>query len=576
MYHSPFFRFLCFVTLTCLGGIAKAQPAGQTAHLIYLRQQADVTAAHAYTTKRAKGQYVYNQLQRTARKTQPGLISLLQKEGVAHRPLWIVNAIYAEGLSPEFLRHLEQHRAVVMILQDVPVHFSPPVDAPRVNLRSKAGPEWNIRQIQADQVWHMGITGSGVTIGGQDTGVDWTHPSLTHQYRGRRADTINHNYQWFDAISEVNPYWSDTSSNPCGLSTRQPCDDHVHGTHTMGSMVGDDGADNQIGVAPGAQWVAARNMDRGVGSPTTYLRCFQWFLAPTDLNGRHPRPDLAPDVVNNSWYCPEDEGCTPEFQSVFAQAITNLNAAGIFVVVSAGNAGEACQTINTIPASIEPAFATGATDEQDEVASFSARGPAFSFSGEQLAKPDITAPGVQVRSAGLEDTYRTFSGTSMAGPHVAGTVALMLSANPDLRGAVDTLEAILRRTATPLQSSANCNIQSLPNRFDPAYGYGRIDALAAVQEALSTTTNSSSQPTGRKAVVVFPNPVHQQLQFLLPEQIKTGYLRIFDSLGRPVRDQQLVRDSRILRLDFGDQPAGAYFYEIRWNQERRTGRFVKQ
>jgi len=562
----------------CAGlSLGKSQAPTEAAHLIYLRQQADVSMADGYSSKVAKGRYVFHQLQATARRTQEEIMALLQKDGITYRPLWVVNAIYAKDLSPALLRELEEHPAVAMVLEDVRISFPSLPTVTEANLRSGEGPEWNILQIQADKVWQIGITGDGVSIGGQDTGVDWTHPTLRTQYRGLTADTVDHNYHWFDAIGEINPYWANNTFNPCGLDVEAPCDDHIHGTHTMGTMVGDDGSGNQIGVAPGARWIAARNMDRGVGSPTTYLSCFEWFLAPTDLNGQNPRPDLAPDVVNNSWYCPEEEGCSPEYRSIFAQAITNLNAAGIFVVVSAGNSGDECQTINPIPASIEPAFAVGATDNQDDVASFSARGPAFSFDHTQLTKPDVSAPGVQVRSAGLDSTYRTFSGTSMAGPHVAGTVALMISANPDLRGQVDSLEAILRRTALQLRSVPACDSLPLPRKFDPAFGYGRIDAFAAVQAAMAAdVTGNDPQPPENGQVRVFPNPVRQQLQLILPDGLQTGQLRIFDSLGRLLLEQQVQRDNPIQTLYFGDQPAGTYFYEVRWNKARRTGHFVKQ
>ena len=575
MHVHSFYRLLLLLGFAYFTWGLAAQPSA-AGHLIYLEQQTDVEAARAYKSKLAKGRFVLHQLQATAQASQAGIVALLEGAQVHYQSLWIVNAVYAEDLSPTLLRDIQNHPSVAAVLPDIRMYVPAPISSNEANLRSGSGPEWNILQIQADKVWNMGITGAGVTIGGQDTGVDWTHPTLARQYRGHSADSVDHNYHWFDAIREVDPYWSDNPNNPCGLNSAQPCDDHIHGTHTMGTMVGNDGDGNQIGVAPGARWVAARNMDRGVGSPTTYLRCFEWFLAPTDLDGNHPRPELAPDIINNSWYCPEEEGCSPAFRPVFAQAIANLNAAGIFVVVSAGNSGEACETINPIPASIESAFAVGATDDQDSIGAFSARGPAFSFTGDQLAKPDVTAPGVHVRSAGLDSTYRTFSGTSMAGPHVAGTVALMISANPDLRGQVDTLKAMLRRTAHRLQSAEQCSSLPLPYHFDPAYGYGRIDALAAVREAMADATNNQPQPLENGEVNVFPNPVRDQLQFVLPDRIKAGHLRVFDSLGRPVIDQPLQWDSPVQMVDFGDQPAGTYFYEIRWNQERRTGRFMKQ
>ena len=169
------------------------------------------------------------------------------------------------------------------------------------------GVEWNIIKVKAPDVWAMGFTGQGVVIGGQDTGYQWDHPALINQYRGWNGTSADHDYNWHDAIHE------DAGGNPCGYNSPFPCDDYGHGTHTMGTMVGDDGGANQIGMAPGARWIGCRNMDNGVGSPATYAECYQWFVAPTALDGSEPRPDLAPDVINNSWGCPPSEGCTSRF-----------------------------------------------------------------------------------------------------------------------------------------------------------------------------------------------------------------------------------------------------------------------
>ena len=147
-----------------------------------------------------------------------------------------------------------------------------------------------------------GYTGQGAVIAGQDTGYQWDHPALKDQYRGWNGSAADHNYNWHDAIH--------ATGSSCGADSPCPCDDNDHGTHTMGTMVGDDGGANQIGMAPGARWIGCRNMNAGVGTPTTYIECFEWFIAPTDLAGQNPNPAMAPDVINNSWGCPESEGCS--------------------------------------------------------------------------------------------------------------------------------------------------------------------------------------------------------------------------------------------------------------------------
>ena len=222
--------------------------------------------------------------------------------------------------------------------------------------------------------------------------------------------------------------------NACGSDSPEPCDDQGHGTSVAGVAVGDDGGENQIGVAPGARWIGCRNMQIGAGTPARYVECFEFFLAPTDADGANPRPELGADVVNNSWTCPEEEGCTdPE---ILRTAVESLRAAGIAQSFAAGNSGPDCSSLSNVPPIYEPAFAVGATDLDDVVAVFSARGPVLR-DGSNRIKPDIMAPGVGVRTSTVPlpssaDLYRVFSGTSAAAPHVAGAMALLWSALPRL------------------------------------------------------------------------------------------------------------------------------------------------
>ncbi|MCC6191654.1 MAG: S8 family serine peptidase, partial [Anaerolineales bacterium] len=254
------------------------------------------------------------------------------------------------------------------------------------------------------------------------------------------------------------------------------CDDYSHGTHTMGTAVGDDGSGNQIGMAPGAEWIGCRNMNRGVGSPATYLECFEFFLAPYPITGTAAldgNPDLAPHVTNNSWGCPDFEGC--ETNSLLA-AVQAQRAAGIMTVVSAGNSGPACDTVDDPPAHHAEVYSIGALQTgTDNIAGFSSRGP-VSEDGSGRRKPDLTAPGTGVRSSVPGGGYGTSSGTSMAAPHVAGAVALLWSARPSLVGQVALTEQILNQTAVHI-SSSDCGSSGWPNN---TYGFGRLDVLSAV------------------------------------------------------------------------------------------------
>ena len=251
----------------------------------------------------------------------------------------------------------------------------------------------------------------------------------------------------------------------------------------MGTMVG--GNDTlKIGVAPDAKWIACRNMDRGYGSPVTYTECYEWFLAPTDINGQNPDPTRSPHVINNSWGCPPNEGCNLDNFFMMETVINNLTAAGTVVVVSAGNDGSSCGTISNPSAIFENSFAVGASREDDTKAGFSSIGPVLVDSSYRI-KPDVVAPGVNVLSIDHQGGFNSWGGTSMAGPHVAGAVALIISANPDLAGQVDVIKDILKSTAVTLVDDAVCgDISSMdvPNFY---YGYGRIDALAAVEMAMN-------------------------------------------------------------------------------------------
>ena len=469
--------------------------------LVILSEQADLSGAAALKTKEAKGRYVFERLTETAQRTQQPMLKTLRERGLEHRPFWIANMIWVRGDQPA-IQLLAQRDETARIVANPAVRV--PELAPTSQLVNAVNSiEWNISQVHAPSVWALGYTGQGVVVGGQDTGYQWDHPALKNHYRGWDGTNANHNYNWHDAIHGPNP--NNTGDNPCGYNLTAPCDDYSHGTHTMGTMVGDDGAGNQIGMAPGAKWIGCRNMERGWGTPATYLECFQWFLAPTDLNDQNPDPSKAPDVINNSWYSDASEGTTNLF--VFQTAVENLCAAGVVVVVSAGNEGSGCSTI-TSPAIYDASFAVGATDSGDNIAGFSSRGP-VTVDGSNRLKPNVSAPGVNIRSSVPVNSYASgWSGTSMAGPHVVGLVALLLSAHPELRGQVDTIEYIIESSAVPRTDSQSCG--DIPGTDIPnnTYGWGRVDALAALNFCDTNYLHIASITVGTNCVLSFPSALN--------------------------------------------------------------------
>ena len=295
----------------------------------------------------------------------------------------------------------------------------------------------------------MGFTGQGITVASQDTGVQWDHPALRPHYRGVSgsgpSEVITHTYNWLDARPDG------VSVDPCEGSDG-PCDDYGHGTHTVGTMVGETAAIT-YGVAPGAQWMGCRNMRGGVGSPESYTTCFEFFLAPYPPDGdpfTDGQPALAPDIINNSWGCPPNEGCNTDS---LRQVVETVRAAGLMVVASAGNVGyTGCSSVKDPIAIYDATFTVGAVDASGNIAPFSSRGP-VTADGSGRLKPDLTAPGVNILSTYRYSGTSTVSGTSMASPHVAGAVALIWSAAPWLIGDPTLTEQVLLKSATPVYTS---------------------------------------------------------------------------------------------------------------------------
>eukprot|EP00130_Batrachochytrium_dendrobatidis_P008490 XP_006683365.1 hypothetical protein BATDEDRAFT_93128 [Batrachochytrium dendrobatidis JAM81] len=319
--------------------------------------------------------------------------------------------------------------------------------------------EWNIDRVGAPEAWSSGFDGTGVVVATIDSGVDWKHPALKEKYRGYNAETgkVNHQYSWFDAVNDKN---------------KVPYDPNGHGTHVTGTIVGSEpNGTNQIGVAPGAKWIGVKAFgDDGSATDADLLEAAQWILTPTDDAGNE-RPDLAPDIVNNSW------GGGKDLDEWYRDVVKAWKAAGIFPVFAAGNTTwdnlGGPGSVN-IPANYPESFAVGATDQNNRLATFSLLGP----SPYKEIKPDVTAPGVDIRSSLPGGRYGNNEGTSMAAPAVAGVVALLYQAAPNL--SIDQIREILTNTAKPLTD------KEYPKYPNNGYGYGLVQAMPAVSAAQAT------------------------------------------------------------------------------------------
>lgn len=545
---------------------------------VYLKTQANLEAARFIKNKNEKGNFVYHKLYETATQSQAELIEILEADQAIYQPFWVINGIWVKG-DFAMIQKMAMRSEVAHVFFNSPIKGETPVEAERNPiLASRDSLAWGISKINAPQVWAMGYEGQGVVVGGQDTGYGWEVPGIKNKYRGWNGTTADHNYSWHDAIHDWHPLNSD-STNPCGLNSLIPCDDHGHGTHTVGTMVASDSVVS-FGVAPAAQWIGCRNMERGWGSPQSYIECFEWFLAPTDLNNQNPDPAKAPHVINNSWSCPEAEGCDSSNFVLLEQAVNNLKMAGVVVVVSAGNSGPNCQTINTPAAIFEQSFSVGALNRNDTIANFSSRG-AVTVDGSNRLKPNVTAPGVGVTSYTTVGNgsgnwfYANYSGTSMAGPHVAGLVALMISADTTLAGDINRIEDIIEQTAIAHTSSQNCGGVSglaIPNN---TYGYGVVNALAAVNQAINTAHTNNIKPTGQ--ATVFPNPTLDHIWIKLEGFSGKTNFELYGVDGKLVR--QTVWDiswNTLRKVELLNLPTGLYFYKIYNETTQVQGKIVKQ
>ncbi|MDF9761719.1 bacillopeptidase F [Peribacillus simplex] len=416
-----------------------------------------LTAAKTEYQKRSA---VVTSLRMVADETQNNLKTYLKqqkKKGNVEKinSFYIVNGMSVRA-TKEVMEKIAQFSEVEKILPNEKIKLNKQLPQ-SVNTQNQQtvtpateGVEWNIKQIDAPSAWKLGYDGTGTVVATIDSGVEWNHPALKEKYRGYDPEHPNNptnEFNWYDAVG----------------GESEPYDDVDHGTHVTGTMVGSESSGtNQIGVAPGAKWIAVKAFSEYGGTYESLLKAGEWILAPKDAEG-NPHPEMAPDVVNNSWS--GQSGIDEWYRDI----VKAWKAADIFPEFSAGNGIVKPGSIAN-PANYPESFATGATDSNNILANFSLQGP----SPYNEVKPEITAPGANIRSSIPRKEYKGgWNGTSMAAPHVSGVVALLKQANSSLT--VDELEKVLMDTATPLTDS------TFPTSPNNGYGYGLVNAFKAVK-----------------------------------------------------------------------------------------------
>eukprot|EP01121_Diplochlamys_sp_Union-15-3_P006517 TRINITY_DN169_c0_g1_i4.p1 TRINITY_DN169_c0_g1~~TRINITY_DN169_c0_g1_i4.p1 ORF type:complete len:483 (-),score=115.10 TRINITY_DN169_c0_g1_i4:39-1487(-) len=413
---------------------------------------------------------VYTALSEKAQSSQGPLIAELTRMGVQFRSYWIVNMIAVKA-NTSVINAIASRDDVRLLESNHP--FRVPLEQPDLYQPSNVslGIEWNIQWVLAPFAWSKGFRGENMVVANADTGVEFDHPALEKQYRGYfDEDVFLHDYNWWDAIHE-------STRTTCGPNSKFPCDDNNHGTHTTGTAVGQDCDNpdlcNLIGVAPEAEWIACRNMDAGVGTAQTYIECLQFFVAPTDLEGKNPDPSKAPHVIGNSYGCPPSEGCSSDS---LAAAVRAVVSAGIFMSVSAGNDGPTCSTISDPPAIYGDVFSVGALSlRSNAIAAYSSRGPVTADRSNRI-KPNLVAPGSAVRSCVRGGGYAVYSGTSMASPHITGAIALLWQAKPEYERDVLATMRLLENTADPLFEPVCGSLGDQNN----VYGFGGLNIMKAL------------------------------------------------------------------------------------------------
>ncbi|KAG1688066.1 hypothetical protein DVH05_004382, partial [Phytophthora capsici] len=340
-------------------------------------------------------------------------------------------------------------------------------------------PQNNIKLLHAPQLWAKGATGRNVVVASIDSGVRYTHEALKDTFRGTKKDgEVDFDYSfWFTPGTDMSKETPDTA------------DEVGHGTHTMGTAVGGKG----VGVAPGATWITARAFDIwGAANKSDFLLAAQWVLCPTKRDGSGADCSLGADVVTNSFGVDRSTPAYPQW-TWLSKVIDTWRAAGVYPVFASGNTnGFLCGSVY-YPGSHEDTIAVGALIGGSSLWGASGKGPSlegeFGGRNKYIIKPDFVAPGVGIRSAmSVKDSaYTRLTGTSMATPHIAGAIALLLSLHnssetkpPSYEKVLQSLtETTTRKLHKPFLVPSACGNTTYLEYPNNIYGWGLANVCAA-------------------------------------------------------------------------------------------------
>ena len=430
--------------------------------------------ASNFENKKARREFVINELKYFSEKSQQEVLSIMQSEQrngkvtniVSH---WLSNSITCT--TTKDVIYLLSERDDILIIghnadKEAILSGQQSAVSGQQSVKAETEIEEHVSQVNAPQVWNQGYTGEGVLVAILDTGVNYEHPDLADHLWDGGAQYPNHGYNSYDGSNNT-------------------MDNRGHGTHCAGIICGDGTGNKQTGIAPDATLMCVKALN-DTGNTNASAIC-----AGMEFAVEHGAEVLSMSLgIANSSVADRE---------MLRQTCVNTLQAGVVASVAAGNEGDS-QNSNPIPNNVRvpascPApwihpdqqenagelscvVSVGAVNKNDNVATVSSRGPVTwqetSFGdypynpGIGLIRPDVCAPGVDVVSLNYSDNgYTKKTGTSQAAPNVAGIICLMLSKKPEMTPA--EISMVLETSAFKLENNKNNNS-----------GSGRVDALAAI------------------------------------------------------------------------------------------------